>query len=119
MNHVTDIISRFKVEENYEYRKWAELIPPLHFKNEWNVYVIPPFAGAVARFRIEYNDKYVSCYLDCYDELGFFGRPYWEIYPYDNDVFRCKMEDTELLMEKIEDILEGKDCKQSEEENDE
>lgn len=112
-------MKRWEVEHEYEFKKWINEIPALHFKNEWEVYVIPPFAGAIARFRIEYKGKFVSCYLDCYDELGYFGEPYWEIYPYKDDVFRCKMNNTELLMQKIDDILEGKDLEESEEEKDE
>ncbi len=103
-------INRYQVEEDYEFHKWAQEIPPLHFKPEWDVRIIPPFGGAVARFKVEYNGKWISCYLDCYDELGYFGRPYWEIYPWeDDDVFRCPMEDTERLMKEITKMLEGEE----------
>lgn len=52
-----NITERYKIEETYEYKKWCKEIPALHFKNEWNVKIIPPFAGAIVRFIIEYNNK--------------------------------------------------------------
>ena len=103
-------IKRYEVENEYEFRKWMQKIPALHFKPEWNVKIIPPFGGAIARFTIDYNNRHISCYLDCYDELGYYGKPYWEIYPYtyedgEIDVFRCDMEDTYTLITKIEKEL--------------
>ena len=100
-------LARVQTEVAYGYNKWIHLIPPLHFKQEWSVRIIPPFCGAIARFWIDYNDRHISCYLDCYDELGFYGEPYWEIYPYQDDVWRCGMMETEKLIEKITEALEG------------
>lgn len=100
-------LAHIQTEVAYEYHKWINLIPPLHFKQEWSVRIIPPFCGAIVRFWIDYNDKHISCYLDCYDELGFYGEPYWEIYPYQDDVWRCGMMETEKLIEKITEALEG------------
>ena len=59
---------------------------------------------------VDYNGRHISCYLDCYDELGYYGSPYCEIYPYTyedgtTDVFRCDMEDTNTLIMKIEEEL--------------
>lgn len=98
---------RARADQIYEYRDWSKRIPPLHFKYEWNVKIIPPFSGAIARFFIEYNERHISCYLNCYDELGCYGEPYWEIYPYQDDVWRCGMMETEELMKKIEEVLES------------
>lgn len=97
----------YKVESDYHWREWIHKIPSIHFKPEWEVRIIPPFGGAIARFYVEYNGKSISCYLDCYDQLGLFGEPYWEIYPYEDDVYRCKMNNTQELIEKIQEALEG------------
>ena len=104
----TDRAERAKVECKYEFRRWAAEIPSFRFKKKWKVRVLPPFGGAIARFTVEYKGKRVSCYLDCYDELGYFGEPYWELYPYQGDVFRCPMTHTKTLMKKVEEELEGK-----------
>ena len=78
----------YEVEEIMEYRKWVGEIPFIKFPSDWEVQIIPPFGGAVARFCVKKGDKQVSIYLDCYERLGIFGEPYWEIYPYEDDVFR-------------------------------
>ena len=100
---------RQEVEQAYEYERWRKEIPSLNFKKKWKVRILPPFLGAIIRFRIDYKDRYVSCYLDCYNELGYFGEPYWEIYPYKDDTFRCAMKDTKVLMKKIKEVLEGEE----------
>jgi len=107
MKSAEESVLRARADAAYEYRAWCNKIPSLHFKQEWNVKIIPPFGGAIARFWIDYNGRHISCYLDCYDELGYYGEPYWEIYPYQDDVWRCGMMETEELMEKIEEVLEN------------
>jgi hypothetical protein len=61
----------------------------------------------MARFRVRLPDHSpiddVSVYLDCYDRIGFFGAPYWEVYPYHGDVGRCRMADIDKLLEMIAD----------------
>lgn len=92
-----------------EHDKWFKEIPFIQFPGEWLVQITPPFNGAVVRFRVKYNNKEVSVYLDCYDNLGFMGYPYWEIYPNkygDNE--RFEMNDIEGLMKGIERSLESK-----------
>lgn len=85
-----------------ESRKWMGEIPFIEFPKGWKVQVIPPFAGAVVRFRVMLpSKKEVSIYLDCYDRLGWFGKPYWEVYPFEGDTFRCEMEDTKALVKAI------------------
>ena len=95
----------YEVEEIMEYNKWMKEIPFIKFKSDWEVKITPPFAGAVARFRVRKNGVEISIYLDCYDKLGCFGEPYWGIYPHGEDVFRCKMNDTEALLKAIEESL--------------
>ena len=100
-----DLETVFKAESIMEYYKWVKEIPFIKFKAHWNVKITPPFAGAVVRFRIESNGVELSVYLDCYDRLGYFGEPYWELFPHNDDVFRCKMNDTESLLKAISESL--------------
>ena len=91
----------YEYEEMMEHRKWMKEIPYIQFPSDWKVQITPPFAGAVVRFRVQKNDAEVSVYLDCYDRLGYYGSPYWEVYPHEGDVFRCDMSDTESLLNAI------------------
>lgn len=94
-----------EIDEMNEYRKWSKEIPFINFPNEWNIKIIPPFLGAIARFYItlkKCSKVNTSVYLDCYDLLGFVERPYWEIYPINGIPERCLMNDTKRLLELIE-----------------
>lgn len=91
-----------KAAEGYEWEKWINEIPYIELPKGYKFAPMPPFNGAVARFLVARPDGYrISVYLDCYDELGFFGKPYWEVYPYQDDVGRCEMNDTEELVRMI------------------
>lgn len=96
----------YEVERIMEYNKWCGEIPYIKFPTDWEVQIIPPFAGAVARFKIRKGDASVSIYLDCYDRLGCYGQPYWEVYPHHDDVFRCDMADTDSLLKAITESIE-------------
>lgn len=92
-----------------EWEKWQNEIPYIEFPKEYLIRAIPPFHGSIIRYNIkhkEYNELWVSIYLDCYDILGLFGKPYWEVYPYDGDVFRCDMNDTEALLQAVKQSFE-------------
>jgi len=84
-----------------EHEKWMQVIPYISFPEDWKVQITPPFNGAVVRFKIKKDSAEVSIYLDCYDYLGSYGSPYWEVCPYFDDVFRCDMYDTEALLKAI------------------
>ena len=106
MTDIEKIKKRIEVEEDFEYMKWVKEIPVLNFKKEWNVRIIPPFGGAIIRFQIETEKDFLSIYLDCYNQLGFEDDPYWEIYSRENeDVYRFGINDTNGLLEKIEQLL--------------
>jgi hypothetical protein len=99
----------YEYEEQMEHRKWMKEIPYIQFPADWKVQITPPFAGAVVRFRVQKDDMEVSIYLDCYDRLGSYGSPYWEVfYPHEGDVFRCDMSDTESLLNAITHSLSGR-----------
>ncbi|MEM6483814.1 MAG: hypothetical protein AAF662_02350, partial [Pseudomonadota bacterium] len=78
--------------------RWMNEIPDITFDEGWRIRVIPPFAGAVARFRV---NEHTSVYLDCYDDLGCVGQPYWEVHPVDGDVGRALMNEVDELLDLI------------------
>lgn len=102
------IISRY--ESLQECRGWAVRIPALHFEKEWDVKIIPPFAGALIRFTIDYNGKHVSVYFDGYSELGYMYDdndnpiPYFEYYD-GEDIHRYYMDESEEMMDDIKNFL--------------
>lgn len=89
----------------FETRSWVEKIPAIKFPKDWEIQIIPPFGGALCRFRV---NGIVSVYLDGYDILGYYGEPYWEIYPYEDDVFRCGMNEIDNLIEAIQESINAK-----------
>lgn len=99
-------LARSKVENT---EKWDEIIPEIpaiNFKKEWSVKIVPPFRGAVARFYIDYNNRHVSVYLDWYDQLGFVGQPYYEVYD-GTDTSRYLLNETDEMMFDIDRVLNG------------
>lgn len=107
----TELI-RAQIETSEDWRGWCKKIPELRFDNDWNVRIIPPFAGALTRFVISKNNKSVSVYLDGYSELGFMYDkndnpvPYFEIYPApDSDTRRYFLNETEEMMNDIREVL--------------
>lgn len=99
-------MQRYAIESQEKWRDICKKIPPLNFKKEWDVKIIPPFGGALARFTIDYNGKHISVYLDWYGRLGCMDEPYWELYPYEKDTKRYCLEETGELMKDIETVLE-------------
>ena len=98
-------VARLKIERAEDWRTWMDKIPAIQFDADWQVKVIPPFSGAMARFLILKGGKQASIYLDCYDVLGCVGHPYWEVYPVADDVGRCDIDDIEQLLVLIRRAL--------------
>jgi hypothetical protein len=98
-------IDRYNLEDEQDWLGWIAKIPALQFDPTWNVKVIPPFGGAVARFLVEKDGVSASVYLDCFDALGYFGSPYWEVYPVNDDVGRCAMGEASELLDLIRTSL--------------
>lgn len=99
-------------ESTDHYRKWASSMPPIPFKPDWVVTLLPPFSGALVRFRAEKDGLQVSVYLDVDGSLGYYTDddgnevPYWGVYPdADGECFRCDMEDTASLVAAIDKSL--------------
>ena len=101
---IAKFLSRYELEEQEQWRDWCNKIPAINFPKEWDVTIIPPFCGAMARFRVFEKGKTqdgVSVYLDLYDRLGFFGAPYWEAYPINDNNERFAMNKTKELIDSI------------------
>ena len=116
-------VDRSVIEHEEQWKSWCSEIPAFHFKEEWEVKIIPPFMGAMARFWIDHNGRHVSVYLDCYNNLGFVGVPYYEIYDGDsNDTYRYIMsskEDMDQMMIDIDRLLNGEKIVEYESEDEE
>jgi len=102
-----DLLFLFQVEEILEYKKWDKEIPFIPIPKDWLIGPRPNFGGAVVRFKVTKQglNDWISVYLDCYNRLGIFGEPYWEIYPFKDDVYRVPMKNVNELVEKIEEAL--------------
>lgn len=97
-----EIAAESYLADRFEWRKWMEEIPFIKWPADWAVKAIPPFGKAVIRYRVKLPcGSEVSIYLDCYDNLGVVGKPYWEVYPYQGDCARVFMNDTDELIEVI------------------
>lgn len=94
-------MDRYDIERVQDWRGWDKRIPALYFKSSWAVRVIPPFGGAMVRFLVESGEKSVSVYLDCYDELGCMGEPYWEVCSVGGDTARVLLDDAQGLLALI------------------
>lgn len=100
---VMDIMDQIKFEDYMGWHKWMKRIPCIPVKEGWSIKPLPPFGGAVARFRVELpSGESKSIYLDCYDRLGCVGEPYWEVFPVGGDVGRCLMDEVDQLVNLIE-----------------
>lgn len=95
------------IEKVFSWHHWIEKIPYISFPDNWEVQITPPFGGAIVRFRVKEKGykHWISIYLDCYDVIGFYNGPYWEIYPHMGDTYRVSMENTDELIEKIKEAL--------------
>jgi len=102
-----DTMKRFDVEREEEWMKWVKKIPFINFDSDWDVQPIPAFGGAMVRFRVQCGDLILSVYLDCYDRLGCYGEPYWEVYPHNSDIIRIAMGNTEALLEAIRESFKN------------
>ena len=101
-------------ERAFEWRSWIDRIPDIEFPAGWKIRVIPPFGGAIVRFRVITEWSNISVYLDAYDMLGYMAnQPYWELYPNeDGDVTRVMMNETKELiaaLKRADDFNKPKD----------
>ena len=112
---VNEKLKRYHVEAEQDWKGEIVRIPWLHFRSNWQVRIIPPFADAVIRFQVILPSGMLkSVFMDSRNSLGVWWgadknipEPYWEVYPYKNDVGRCDLADTIMLMEMIQDETSG------------
>ena len=93
----------FEVQKKHEYLHWVDMIPSFNFDLSWNVQIIPPFGGAIIRFHIlgKERERLISVFLDCYDNLGLVGEPYWEVYNFKDKPVRFLLARSKELMDYI------------------
>lgn len=90
---------RLDVENNERWKEWIDHIPYIKFPADWKVQIVPPFRGALIRFRVKHSSDYViSVFLDVYDRLGYEDGPYWEVYPYQYGFARFPLTDVEGML---------------------
>jgi hypothetical protein len=88
------------------YREWVNKIPHVPFDPDWDVRAIPPFGGALVRYQVRHNGAFVSIYLDGDNSLGYGPDPaYWEVCPFEDDVWRCAIDETDALIYAIRESI--------------
>ena len=106
-------MTRHRIENEQKWREEIKHIPFIQFPSDWKVQIIPPFADAIVRFRVQIaGGETRSIYLDGRNSLGYWGKVgnyYWEVYPYRGDVGRCDMEEIPELLRMIGDTQEAED----------
>lgn len=96
--------SRLKIEDEENWRGYIKSMPFIQFSADWKVSIIPPFAGAIARFRVKLPSGSVkSVYFDPFNRLGCEDEPYWEVHPFQGDCGRCNKDEIEELLQMIAD----------------
>ena len=107
-------MERYLIEDKEKWKDWSDKMPTLKFDSEWEVKIIPPFAGALARFVVKHNEKQVSVYFDAYSNLGWMYDendnpiPYFEAYAFkhgDGCPVRFLLNETDKMMDYIRKIL--------------
>lgn len=105
---------RHDVEAHEMWRNWGiEKVPFLKLDPDWEICVIPPFAGAMARFVLKKGDHTISVYMDTLQALGCWEVPHWEIYPNaTGDSERFALSEPDRLLEAIHlsfEVMESAD----------
>ena len=103
---------RYDVESREKWREWCSKMPSLQFDPDWDVKIIPPYGGAMARFAIYRGDEYCcDVYFDVYSRLGWEMDdanepvPYFELYPWEGDCKRYYINEVDELMRDIKTIM--------------
>ena len=106
-----DALARSRVVSAEGWGRFTDTAPWLSFDPEWEVQVIPPTTFAMMRFRVRHGSASVSVYMDGHNALGCFTyddgqpAPYWEVYPHDDDVWRCGLDEGAALVEAIRESI--------------
>ena len=103
--NINNLDDRYNIEKKENWREWARKIPTMRFDSDWDVKIVPPFMGALARFWIAKGEKAVSVYFDAFSYLGYMVDddgdpiPYYEVLM--DDTKRYLINETEEMMEDI------------------
>jgi len=104
-----DMMVSARYDEEFETLKWVNSLPYLSFPADWLIKIVPPFVGAVIRFRVKKAttpaNQDISIYFDGYNNLGMMGGSYWEIFPWNEDTARFKLGEEAEMLEAIEQAL--------------
>ena len=109
-SEVNEAFTLAQAENIQHYRKWCKELPALHFEKEWDVMILPPYAGAIIRFVIRYKDKAISVFFDANSRLGYMYDeneepiPYYEMYD-GEDIHRYYLGEHEQMMDDIRKVL--------------
>ena len=88
-------------------REWYDKMPNVPFPAAWDVRAVPPFGGAMVRYRIQHKGADISVYMDAHDRLGCVREPYWEIYPgADGDPDRFLLNEVDELVAGIQAAID-------------
>lgn len=107
--NINNLNDRYNIERNENWRDWAVKIPAMRFDSDWDVGIVPPFMGALARFWVAKGEKAVSVYFDAFSYLGYMfdddGNPipYYEVLM--DDTKRYMIDETEKMMADIRAYL--------------
>ena len=100
---------KWEADQNKRFKEWYDKIPHVPFNEKWDVRAVPPFGGAIVRYKVQHNGHEISIYLDAYDALGCVGEPYWEIYPnLHGDTLRFLMNETKEMVKELAEIMSEK-----------
>ena len=121
-----DILNhRLNVEHEEDWEGKIKNIPSISFPSSWNVKIIPPYGGLMARFIVtipEHDKVSISVYYDIDNRIGYFQdengnpAPYWEIFPYEysymsggihGETYRVFGQDTKQLVERIKTAIQN------------
>jgi hypothetical protein len=94
---------RYEVERHEDWRFWTmKNVPFLKLDPDWEIAVIAPFGGAMARFVIRNGSHTISVYMDTMAALGAWETPHWEIYPDSSgENSRFSLSESEAMLEAI------------------
>jgi len=109
-DYISKTLKRAHLERDEDWHGASAVAADLTFQGNWKVRIIPPWAGAMARFVVSKGDKKVSVYFDTDDRLGCMDKkPYYEIYPAaDGETARFYPDEADEMMLAIRKSLNRK-----------
>jgi len=109
------VLKRAAVESEEGWReKVLPTMPFIKFPDGWEIKIIPPIQGATTRFIAKIEGIEISVYSDHFENLGCYGKPYWEIHPIGGDVARYDLDKPdEMILGICESVVEQMSRKQT------